>query len=176
MKQIDPENEVIEQLSDGVVDWLQNVFGYSDEELPENFIMASRGSKRNHRKNLPFCVYFFPMLGLPLGMEEYTFHDEGYGLTAGRMGTLSFFGFGQGSHEMLQRLSLATMPELIPDLLSIENISPVIDLSEFDEVGIETRCSVDFAIMYRITTEEAIIPQQWGDVVVNLEDGTEIEL
>lgn len=179
MKDFDPNMEVVQQLQGSIQEWVQTVFGYDDQLLPQKFAPAQRGLVKRNRRDLPFVVYWFPVLNLPIGIDEFITAEDGYAITGGRMGTLSMVGFGAGSGEMLQRLVLGTHPEFIPDLLSIESVSPLTDLSDLSEegTGIEQRWSTDFNIMYRVTTDKAVIHKTFAEeIVVSLGDDVEITI
>ena len=155
-----PQFDVREQILDQVVDWIQAVFGWSDEEVGEKAIMDERGLLKGPRPNLPFLTYNLTLTDMPNGMEEKFQGGGGYKISAGRRAVLSMMGIGEGSEDMLVRLGLSADPDIVPGTISILNLSPVLDVSEFEETVIEPRYAKDFTILYRITTTEAIIPIQ----------------
>ena len=165
MKDITPADELQEKLIGSIVDWVQTVFGYTDSEIGTKVYHAARGPQKGAREDLPILLYFFSMKDFPLGQSEFIPAQGGYKVTGGRMATLSFLGYGEGSHEMLTRLGFGAHPKFYPDDITIENLSPLMDLSELDENVIEARCSKDFTVTYRVTTDEVIIPQEWAESV-----------
>lgn len=169
----DPVFDVREQLLDQVVDWIQAVFGWSDEEIGQKAMMEERGPTKGPGPSLPFLTYNLTLTDLPNGMEELVQKDNGYAITGGRRAVLSMTGIGEGAEELLTRLGLAADPRIIPGTIAILNLSPVLDISEFDETYVEPRYVKDFTILYRITTTEAVIPiTQATTVLLNGEEFT----
>lgn len=172
LKDFTPQEEFLEKdLVAGVIQWLQRGLGYGDAEIGEVFQYFSQGIYKGPIPKEPFVIYFFSLTDMPVKLDERRQMSSGYGQTGLRYGTLSFTGFGAGAHELLTRLSFATDPDLIPDNMTIENLSPILDISEFDDTTIEPRYSKDFAITYRLTTTEPTTPATWAERIrVNGED------
>jgi hypothetical protein len=156
-----------EQLVGFVVQWFQQVFGWSDLEVGNKAIHQERGFAKGPRPSLPFLTYAFMMFDMPNGMEESNLQrPTGYIVTGGRTASLSIVGYGEGSDEMLARLGMLT--ELAPPQISVENLSPIMDISEFEETVIEARFAKDFTVFYRVTIDEspAPIPKVWANKVL----------
>jgi hypothetical protein len=146
-----------EQLIGYVVDWLQTVFGWSDAEVGLKAIHQERGVAKGPRPPLPFLMYAFTFVDLPSGMEEDNIpRPNGFTVTGGRTATLSIVGYGEGSDELLARLGMLT--RLAPPAISVENLTAVLDISQFDETFIEARFARDFTVFYRLTIEDPAAP------------------
>lgn len=157
---------VRDQLSHFVVDWVQRVFTWDNETVGSKVMREERGRLKGPSPPLPYLTYDFLLVDMPNGMDETTFVEEGYGITGGRIATLTFAGYGEGAGELLTKLSYSTRPELT-DPLTILNLGPMLDISGLDEDTIEARYTKDFTVLYRIRTpdEEVVVPETWATTV-----------
>lgn len=160
-------SEAKEQLIGRIVDWFQFVFGWSDSEVGMKAMHEERGSAKGPRPPLPFLTYSFTILDLADGMEENVYRPTGYAVTGGRTATLSIVGYGEGTDDWLARLGMST--QAAPEAITLENLSPILDISEFDETNIEARFAKDFTVFYRLTLEDPdrpVLPKVWAEKIL----------
>jgi len=171
LEEIVGSETVDEQLLQLLMGWIQNVFGYDDEKLPQYFRYASRGTIRNFRELMPFVVYWFPVLDMHIGQDELIPRpdEDGYALTGGRGGVVSMIGFGKATGELLTRLRAAAIPEFNTEGFDITPAGPKNDISEFTDASIDQSWAADFNITYRISSDGIFVPAKFAQSTADID-------